>query len=149
MFDFEELKNTITDLKQQLREDDIYGNSPLVVRKKDNEYTSGVYNGIFDLGLESATYTHNTIYGILEPIKDEYTKRYSNLVSTNNADFKYSTEIVSGEYIIEAFKDSDSEVFLNVTLNNSGEMVSGELCELKSYSDDLFKIETIFFLNIK
>lgn len=155
--DFSEIKEIVTDLKRDLREDTTYGYHSLLLRSKGNLYTSGSSNDdIYDLGFISGNYTNTIIRGIKEYIPKGFTRKYTDLAVENNGDIRFTVEQVSGQQIIDSSKNSIFEIWSDYITDVSGAIVlkndipSGAIqYELMSYCDDMFKIEKVFWFNIK
>ena len=153
--DFDNIKTTIGSLKKELREDDNYGNHPLLTRKREDVYASGTYNGMFDLGYISGSYADNTLHGIQELIPKGYKEDYRGLLVNKDASIKFTVEYTSGYLIQNAAEDEESEIWIDFNTDVSGDAVienelpvSGRQCEMVSFSNDIFSQELIFWLNV-
>jgi hypothetical protein len=157
MFDFSDIKNSITDIKRDLREEKSYGNRELLARTYTKIYTSGYNNDdIFDLGFISGQYTNTYFKGIQEEIPKGNTRTYKNSSFELDGDIRFTVEKYSGSLIESLLDTNTTEFWINHTKDVNDELIlngtepsGAKRIEYTAYINDLFNTETCFYFNIK
>lgn len=146
--DLSAYKNSVSNIKDILRTDSIYGNKPILIRTR-NETSTGGYNGIYDIGNNETSYINTILYGIQEMVPKGYENRYNDISLEENGDIKFTLSVQDAETLISALRDNDKNVYIDSVLEDETIISIGKEIELVSYSNCLLELETIFYLNIK